>query len=258
MGNFWKGAFSTKKQKVFWIVFSIIVALIVAVIIFGLLPHVGHTETRLYAGEWAHIYPDSFWHKSAEYQFTTVTMDGKKGEKVKDNADAYVFDMGVHGRNLDYEMKADRVDLLIGKAVPAQNWQASLYMTYSSSIAITVDPVTVPMDLIAVTDKSAQEKFLEDGSVKDKSVVIEHLQKVQQISSTIEIEGVDKYMFSRRVYVGLIVTPGDNRVVQGDMMYYRHVARVPEENSTYFNLGTATMPFNSLSVLQITAPQLCT
>ena len=41
-------------------------------------------------------------------------------------------------------------------------------------------------------------------------------------------------------------------------MFYRHIAEVPLENCTNFTGGVATFPFNSLSLLQVNAPEECT
>jgi len=95
--------------------------------------------------------------------------------------------------------------------------------------------------------------------VKDKSVVLEHLEKVQEISTTIEIDGVDKYLYSQRVYLGLILSPGnEKKVLQSELMFYRHIAEVSLENCTNFTNGVASLPFNSLSLLQVNAPAECT
>jgi len=256
MGSFWKGAFATKKQKLFWVIFSIIVAIIVVVIIGALLPRTAHEETRLKSREWAHIYPDSFWHEDAVYKVTTVPADGGKGKEL-DNVDAHVLDMGVNGKNLDFALNADSVNLLIGNPVGVQNWNASVYMTLTSTATVTVETTSVAMDFLAATDKDVFEQFLKDGSVKDKSAVLEHLQGVQQISSTIEINGVDKYLYSQRVYIGLKESSGNDKVLRSEMMYYRHIAEVPLENCTNFTNGVATLPFNSLSLIQVNAPEEC-
>jgi len=64
-------------------------------------------------------------------------------------------------------------------------------------------------------------------------------------------------LFSRRVYFGLIETPGKTGIYSASIMFYRHILEVPTVNSTAYVDGDAEFPFNSLSLLEVHAPDDC-
>jgi len=255
MGDFWRGAVGTKKQKIFWVVFSIIVAIVALVIIGVLAPPVAFEETVLQAEEWTHLYPDSFWHESASITMKTIPLKGGKSENVAFNS--YVYDMGVHGKALDFEWKAVDDSFVLGKICDGM-WAASVYMNFKSSVSITIQPTSAPLDFLATTSKDVFDKWAVDGSIEDESAAIDYRSHVQQISSTVEIDGVDRFLYGQRVYFGVMVSPDSPVCGSTSLSFKCSLTKVSLVNSTSFSGDSATFPFNSLSVLQINAPSVCT
>jgi len=140
-----------------------------------------------------------------------------------------------------------------------ENWTGSLTMTPRSSITIHVEfnYGSAPLDFVILDDKKVFDKWVQTGTVSDKSAVVEYLQGVEDVDSTYEFKSDDSdYMRIKRVYFGLIAS--STRKAVGTVMYYRHLAVVPEINCTNFTGGLARFPVNSPSVMEIRAPDECT
>jgi len=257
--GFWKGAIGTKKQKIFWIIFSCIVALLCAAIIFFLLPRRVHQTLALKGGEWVHFYPDQFWHGSAEYTVTTSA-----GTAVTD-APAYVYNIDIHGAHLDFDMKADGIDGAIGDGVTADkispNWNASIIATEGSSLSVKLEPTSslVPIDFIVTSDSETFDAWLaNDKSKMDMDEVLEMLEGVTEISSSVTISTGDKYIATEQVNVGIRVVPGSSKVTRLDGYFYHHIAMATLENCTDFASSPASFELNARQLLQINAPEQCT
>jgi len=253
--GFWKGAVGTKKQKIFWSIFSVAVAVIVAAIIFFLLPKRVHETLKLKGGEWAHYYPDPFWHGSAKYE--VKTSDGK----AVTGADAYVYNIKLHGNYLDYDMKADGIDCRIADNSAMSvlhNWNSSITVTDGSSIAVTIDAVSsATLCYIATTDEDTFKAWADNEEFdKDDALVV--LNDVEEISSSVDIPSAADYYATQRLYVGIKVTPGSNAGTKLQGYFYHHIARVNVTNCTHFESSPVSLDNNARQLLQIDVPEECT
>jgi len=258
--GFWKGAVGTKKQKIFWVVFSIIVALAILVAIFFMLPKRVVHELTLYGGEWAHFYPDSFWHGSATFKFATNPKDGFKTVEWVGGA-SHVYNMKLHGVYLDYDMKADYISLALGNSTMSNvfpNWNRTITVTDGSAVTVTLDdPISNPLDFIISKDVYTLETFLKGrNDLVDKDKCYEFIEATKQLSSTAEISSDSKYVATQRIGVGIKVNE-NNKIVPVKGKIFTSIARVNLANSTNFT-GNAEFELSARQLLQLDAPDNCT
>jgi len=222
-----------------------------------LLPPVAHEVTNIRAGEWAHFYPSSFWHGTASYSLKTVPVGGGEGKTV-DNVLARVYDSDIYGKCDEYDMDAGVIDVVLNAGARA-NWSSSLYMTYSSSYTITIEQKQkYPISYLATKDKKTLDEWLLTAKAVDLNKAIDFVDDQKEVSSTVEIDGVDKFLYSQRVYFGAMVKPDSKLITRASIRYYRHLLKVPPANCTNFTAGTAEFAFSHLSLLEISAPSACT
>jgi len=252
--SFLKAAIGTKKQKIFWVVFSICVAILGLIIIFVLMPTRVHEEMTLNAGEWAHYYPDSFWHGSVSYSFSS------SGSPIASDAVAHVYNMDRHGVFLDYDMKADGLSSRIGSSGNVQgdkNWNTSLIVTDGSSISFNAAVRGPSLEVVVTGDKQTFDDWADDKSI-DLSKVIDYFRDQKELSCSVTFHSVSKYTATRKVYIGVKVASGNTGIAIVDGFFYRHIARTNMTNCTNYKEGTATIEFNNRELVQIDAPEVCT
>jgi len=259
--TFWGGALGTPRQKCFWIGFSVLVGVIAIIVMATLMPPIVLKHEYLRAGEWIHIYPDSFWHSSADYSFTTVPKDGSKGNKFTDGR-AFVYDISKYGRRFSYHMESTNpLDkfFLLGQ----DNWTTDIYMTTGSSFTVTLTPrsPSIPIDFLATTSEFDMDVWIETGNRTLGLDALEYIQhSVDGLSVVVEQpKASDKFLYGMRVYLGLMASP-DTTMKSGvsSMSFSRYIRTVPEINCTNFTAGKASLPAGSLSLLQVNAPDACT
>jgi len=264
--GFWKGAIGTKKQKIFWVVFSIIVAIVALVIMFFLLPIRVVQTVTLKGGEWAHFYPDSFWHTSASYSFSTVPRESTGTGKDIDSAVAHLYDISLHGIYVDYENIADGLDFVIGKSQMSTvrpNWNATISVTDGTHLSVTLDEYPVlsaPVDFIITSSSESFDLWLEDKmSSIPKRTIIKSVEKASKLSESVDIASPFKYIATQRVTLGIKVSKeneGTLDVIRGN--FYHSVAKANLGNCTNFTGKSVDLEFKVRQLLQIDAPEECT
>jgi len=140
------------------------------------------------------------------------------------------------------------------------HWSANLLMTYGSTLSVVVEgQIYAPLDYIAVQGENILDKWFVDGTVEDQKLVLDQVKGETEISSQIEMEdGVNKFLYAKRVYLGMMVSPESQKMTTATINFYRHITQINAANSTKFVTGTAEFPVPNMSVLQVTAPALCT
>jgi len=258
--TFWKGALGSPRQKCFWIGFSIVIAVVAIIVMAALMPPIVWKDENLRAGEWIHIYPDSFWHDSAEYSFTTVPRDGSKGEKFSEGK-AFVYNIEKYGRRFLYDMNAENpLDkyFLLGE----DNWTTDIYMTTGSSFAVSLTPQPdIPIDFIASTSEMDVKEWVKTGNASVSTDILQHIDHAQNgLSTMVELKHSDgKYVYGKRVYLGLMASRDTTRKSRVDAMTFsRYIKMVPQVNCSNYTNGKASFPVGSLSLLQVNAPDACT
>jgi len=262
--GFWKGAFATKKQKVFWVIFSIIMAFIAVLIIFALIPIRIRSSIAMKGGEWAHFYPDSFWHGTAKYSFETHPSSGSG--KTINNAVAHVYNIKRFGTYLDFEMLADGFNVVIANnstlSGVERNWNASILVTDGSQISVSLDsnpPLSAPVDFAIMQDETSFMNWIngkKDGI--NERFVLKSIENVKDLSASVTISSQYKYWATRKIYLGIKVTSGSSSIDVLRGTYYHSVAKVNIQNSTNFTSGEVEFVLNERAILQIDAPAECT
>jgi len=258
--GFWKGAFGTKKLKIFWIIFSIIVGLVALVLMFFLMPIRFRNTMILNGGEWAHFYPDSFWHGTATYSFQTNPSSG--AGKTLDSAVAHVYNIKQNGVHLDYDMEATGINNVVISNNSTmrgviRNWNESISVTDGSQVSVTLDyAVSSPIDFIVCQTESCFLNWTEDKkNLINKNEIIESIEGVKELSATVEITSNYRFRATRRIYLGIKVSEGNSIVVlRGN--YYHSVAMAKLDNCTNFT-SPASFEFNARQIFQIDAPAEC-